>query len=65
VNGSTVRGSGGNVLFLSPGVQLAMKRLILEASVQVPVLQDLNGPQLETDFVAVLSVRVPFELSPW
>ncbi len=65
VNGSTVRGSGGNALFLSPGVQLAMKRLILEASVQVPVLQDLNGSQLVTDFVAVLSVRVPFELSPW
>ena len=65
VDGSTLRNSGGNVLFLSPGVQIAMKRLILEASVQVPVLQDLNGPQLETDFVGVLSVRVPFELSLW
>lgn len=65
VDGSTVRDSGGNVLFLSPGVQFAMKRLILEASVQVPVLQDLNGPQLERDFVGVLSVRVPFELGLW
>lgn len=65
VDGSTQNSSGGNVLFLSPGAQFITQRFIVEASVQVPVVQDLNGPQLEKDFVAVLSVRVPFELSLW
>ena len=54
----------GHVLFLSPGVQIAALRWILEASVQIPVAQDLNGPRTETDFVGVLSVRIPFEV-PW
>ena len=60
-DGRTVRDSGGHMLFVSPGVQFVTDRLILEASVQVPVVQDLNGPQLETDFVGVFSVRIPFE----
>lgn len=64
IDGSRVSDSGGNVLFLSPGVQLAAKWLILEASIQVPVVQELNGPQLETDWVAVFSLRVPFQLGP-
>jgi hypothetical protein len=61
-DGSTVAASGGNVLFLSPGAQFITSRFILEASVQVPIWQDLNGAQLEDDFTAVLSVRVPFAL---
>lgn len=59
-DGSTVAASGGNRLFLSPGAQFITKRVILEASVQVPIWQDLNGSQLEDDFRAVLSVRIPF-----
>lgn len=54
--------SGGHVLHLAPGLQLAAKRWILEASVQIPVAQDLRGSQVEQDFVAVLSVRIPFAL---
>ncbi len=61
-DGSTVAASGGSVLFLSPGAQFITKRFILEASVLVPIWQDLNGPQLEDDFTAVLSVRIPFAL---
>ena len=61
-DGSTLRDSGGQVLFLSPGVQYVTSRLIVEASLQLPVSQHLNGDQVETDFVGVLSVRVPFEL---
>ena len=61
-NGITVGASGGNVLFLSPGAQFITKRFIVEASVQVPVWQDLNGAQLEDDFTAVLSVRIAFTL---
>ena len=61
-DGSTVRDSGGQVLFLSPGLQYVTSRLIVEASLQLPVSQSLNGDQVETDFVGVLSIRVPFEL---
>ncbi len=61
-DGSTVRDSGGQVVFLSPGLQYVTNRLIIEASLQLPVSQSLNGSQVETDFVGVLSVRVPFEL---
>lgn len=61
-DGGLLAASGGHVVFLSPGVQLALKNLVLEASIQLPVVQDLKGPQLEADFVAVLSVRVPFDL---
>ncbi len=60
--GASVRSSGGSVLLLSPGLQFITQRLIVEASLQLPIHQDLNGDQLESDFVAVLSVRVPFEL---
>ena len=61
-DGTTLRDSGGRVLFVSPGFQYVTNRLIVEASLQVPVAQDLNGPQVETDFVAILSVRVPFSI---
>lgn len=61
-NGATVAASGGNVLFLSPGAQFIAKRFIVEASVQVPIWQDLNGSQLEDDWTAILSVRIPFTL---
>jgi hypothetical protein len=39
-------------------------RWIVEASFQVPIAQDLHGAQVEQDFVAVLSIRVPFTLPP-
>ncbi len=62
MDGSTLAASGGNILFLSPGAQFITKRFIVETSVQIPIWQDRNGPQLEDDFTAVLSVRIPFTL---
>ena len=59
-DGNTIAASGGSVLYLSPGVQYITKRAIVEASFQVPVWQDLNGSQLEDDWTAVLSMRIPF-----
>ncbi|MDA2919201.1 transporter [Desulfobacterota bacterium AH_259_B03_O07] len=58
LHGKTIDDSGGNILFLSPGIQLATKRFILEASIQLPVIQDLNGNQVETDFVLTGGFRV-------
>ncbi len=61
LHGRTLRDSGGSTLFLSPGIQLVALRWILESSLQIPVAQNLRGQQVETDFIAVLSVRIPFQ----
>lgn len=52
--------TGGHLLLLSPGVQVATKRFVIESSIQLPVLQHLNGSQVEPDFVLVASVRATF-----
>ncbi|MBI2447653.1 MAG: transporter, partial [Candidatus Omnitrophica bacterium] len=58
--GSIIEDSGGNTLFISPGIQWVTKRWILETSIQLPVIQDLNGSQIETDYIAVTSLRLTF-----
>ena len=58
VNGSTVGNSGGNIIFLSPGLQYAARRYIIESSIQLPVIQDLNGNQIEADFVWTIGFRI-------
>lgn len=60
--GRTVRDSGGQLLFISPGLQyLPLPYLILEASVQVPIYRDLNGRQLAPDWSVVVGVRYLFQ----
>jgi len=54
-DGSEVSNSGGTSIFISPGAQLQFKRVIFEISVQLPLLQNLNGDQLETDVVVITS----------
>lgn len=58
LNGKTTDDSGGHILFLSPGLQFATRRYILEASIQLPVIQDLDGSQVETDFILTGGFRV-------
>lgn len=53
-------GSGGTTLFLSPGLQYVTKRWVLEAIVQLPVVQNLNGAALEVDFIVRAGFRVNF-----
>ncbi len=59
-NGMELDDSGGTLVFLSPGIQWVTQRVIYEASLQVPVIQNLNGSQVETDFVATAGVRIQF-----
>ncbi len=59
-SGIEVPDSGGTAWFLAPGVQYVRERFVLEAAVQVPVAQDLNGAALETDWIGILSARVNF-----
>ena len=59
--GAVIPDSGGNTLFISPGVQyLPLPYLILEASIQIPIHQELDGRQLGTDFSAVAGFRYLF-----
>jgi len=59
-HGGRVDNTGGHLLFLSPGVQIATKHFVVETSIQLPVLQHLHGNQVEPDFTLVGSIRVTF-----
>ncbi len=52
--------SGGTTLYLTPGIQYVTMKYILEAAVQVPVIQNLNGSALETDYIFTTGFRVNF-----
>lgn len=52
--------SGGTVWFLAPGIQYVRKRVVVEAAVQLPVGQDLNGAQLDRDPIGRISFRLKF-----
>lgn len=58
--GVSLPDTGGHILFLSPGLQYLMKRVILEASFQFPAVQDLNGSQLKTTWALNGGLRVQF-----
>lgn len=60
VGGAVNTNSGGNTIFLSPGIQYVMKRVILETSFQYPILQDMNGSQLKTTFAVNGGMRIQF-----
>lgn len=60
LNGLEDADSGGTTWFLAPGIQYVSTRLVIEAAVQIPVVQNLNGAALENDFITTLSARVNF-----
>lgn len=60
VGGLELSDSGGTTWYLAPGIQHVRKRLVLEAAIQLPLTQSLNGAALETDWIATLSTRVNF-----
>lgn len=60
VGGAVNANSGGHTILLSPGIQYVMKRVILETSLQYPILQDLHGSQLKTTFAVNGGMRIQF-----
>ena len=52
--------SGGDTFFLSPTLQYVTRRWVLEAVVQVPVAQDLNGMAVEEDLTVRAGFRIAF-----
>lgn len=51
--------NGDNEIFISPGIQYVTKDWALEATVQLPIWQDLDE-RMEKDFVVGLSLRLQF-----
>ena len=60
IDGSNDPNSGGLSLFILPGLQYVAKRWIVEAGVQIPVVQDLNGTALEKDYILRAGFRFNF-----
>ena len=60
LHGGRVGDSGGYTLFLSPGLQYVTRRWIAEISVQLPVVQQLNGNQVKTDYILNAGFRIQF-----
>ena len=54
----TLPSSGGDILFVSPGIQFLVKQnIVLEGGVQIPIVRDLNGTQLGADFNVLVGAR--------
>jgi len=55
-NGSYLT-DGSHLVFASPGIQLALERMIVEASFQIPVIRDLKNV-VEPDSIFVVGTRI-------
>jgi len=60
IGGVTDPNSGGTRLFLVPGLQYVTRRWIIESSIQIPVVQELNGVALRNDYIARAGFRFNF-----
>ena len=60
LHGAKVGDSGGYTLFISPGLQYVTQRWVAEISVQWPLIQDLNGNQVKTDYVLSAGFRIRY-----
>jgi len=58
--GGKIGNSGGYTLFVSPGMQYVTQRWVAEISVQLPVIQQLNGHQFKTDYILSAGFRIQF-----
>ena len=59
LKGLKLENSGGTTLLLSPGVQyIGGRRWLVEGSLQFPIVENLNGSQLETDIIVSLGARI-------
>ena len=52
--------SGGLIASLAPGVQYVTRRWIAELAVRIPVISNLNGEALESDFTVFTGIRANF-----
>ena len=55
---SADQNSGGKRFYITPGLQYASRLWIIEAAVQIPVTQSLNGSNFRQDYVLRLGLRL-------
>lgn len=60
VNGVADPDSGGTTLFITPGLQYVTRKWIVEAGIQLPVSQRMNGTALKSDYVFTTGFRLNF-----
>lgn len=60
VNGTDDPNSGGTTLFLTPTMQYVTRKWVLEAGIQIPVSQRLNGSALRNDYILTTGFRLNF-----
>lgn len=60
IMGTADPNSGGTTLYLSPGLQYATRKWIVETGVQIPVVQHLHGTALQSDYVVTTGFRINF-----
>lgn len=58
LNGEDISDTGGNIVYISPGIQyIPGRQFLVEGFLQIPAIQSLNGTQLGTDFRAGIGIR--------
>jgi len=57
VNGTSVANTGGTEVFLSPGIFWTKRNFAIKAGVQIPIISNLNGAQIESDVRASLTLE--------
>jgi len=60
INSQSDHNSGGTLWFLTPGLQYVTQRWVVEAAVQIPVVQQLNGMALENASIVRAGFRFNF-----
>ena len=60
IDGADDPNSGGTTLLIAPGLQYVTKRWVIEAIVQLPAFQHLNGLALEADYTVRAGFRINF-----
>ncbi len=55
LSGAELFNTGGTEVFISPGIFWTQRNFAIKAGVQIPVYQDLNGSQQESDYRAKMS----------
>ncbi len=56
--GAVVPSTGGTTWYIAPGTQYITKGYVIEGAVQIPLVQDLSGDAIRSDYIATLSLRI-------
>ena len=60
LNGRDIENTGESILYISPGIKFTRSSLILEALLQIPVVQNRNGNQIERNATWLFGLRYMF-----